>query len=105
MAMARLSEHAWRGNVRELEHAVEMLVLFAEGEEIGEDDMPRALRSRKSAEALDLEGGSFEESVRRFEKGLLSRAIAAAGGVKAEAGRRLGLDANQMKYLCRKFGL
>ena len=27
------------------------------------------------------------------------------GGVKAEAARRLGLDANQIKYLCRKYGL
>jgi len=32
-------------------------------------------------------------------------AIAQAGGVKAEAARRLGLDPNQIKYLCRKYGL
>jgi transcriptional regulator with GAF, ATPase, and Fis domain len=101
-AMARLSAHPWRGNVRELEHAVEMLVLFADGEEVGTEDLPRALRS---GAAETTPAGTFDEAVKSFEKGLLSRAIAAAGGVKAEAGRRLGLDANQMKYLCRKYGL
>jgi DNA-binding NtrC family response regulator len=105
-AMARLSAHPWRGNVRELEHAVEMLVLFADGEEVGTEDLPRALRSGAGVGAAETTpAGSFDEAVKSFEKGLLSRAIAAAGGVKAEAGRRLGLDANQMKYLCRKYGL
>jgi DNA-binding NtrC family response regulator len=105
-ALARLSAHPWRGNVRELEHAVEMLVLFADTEEISEEDLPRALRAGSSAAGADEAPiGSFDEAVKGFEKGLLVRAIAAAGGVKAEAGRRLGLDANQMKYLCRKYGL
>jgi DNA-binding NtrC family response regulator len=103
-ALARLSAHSWRGNVRELEHAVEMLVLFADGEEIGEEDLPRALRSGKAG-AAKAAPEKFDAAVARFEKGLLAQAIAAAGGVKAEAGRRLGLDANQMKYLCRKYGL
>ena len=36
--------HRWRGNVRELQHVVEMLVLFSEGEVIDEADLPRGLR-------------------------------------------------------------
>jgi len=102
----RLATHPWRGNVRELEHAIEMLVLFAESEEIGVEDLPRALKGVGSApQAAAGKGLAFGKAVEEFEKGLLSEAIAAAGGVKAEAARRLGLDANQMKYLCRKYGL
>jgi DNA-binding NtrC family response regulator len=102
----RLAAHPWRGNVRELEHAIEMLVLFAESEEIGVEDLPRALKGVGSAPQAAAEKGlAFGKAVEEFEKGLLSEAIAAAGGVKAEAARRLGLDANQMKYLCRKYGL
>jgi transcriptional regulator with GAF, ATPase, and Fis domain len=48
---------------------------------------------------------TFEAAVADFQRRILTEAIAAAGGVKAEAARRLGLDANQIKYLCRKFGL
>jgi DNA-binding NtrC family response regulator len=105
-ALERLEAHPWRGNVRELEHAVEMLVLFSEGEEIGEEDLPRALR-RPNHEAGGVAGRGlpFGKAVEEFERRLLSDAIAATGGVKAEAARRLGLDANQIKYLCRKYGL
>ena len=102
-ALARLEGHSWRGNVRELSHAVELAVLFSEGAEIGEDDLPRSLRGVRSARASAPK--SYAAAVEEFERRLLTDAIAAAGGVKAEAARRLGLDANQIKYLCRKFGL
>ena len=47
----------------------------------------------------------FAGAVAEFERRLLTDAIAASHGVKAEAARRLGLDGNQIKYLCRKYGL
>jgi DNA-binding NtrC family response regulator len=105
-ALDRLEAHPWKGNVRELEHAIEMLVLFSEGEGIGEEDLPRALR-RPNHEAGGVAGRGlpFGKAVEEFERRLLADAIASAGGVKAEAARRLGLDANQIKYLCRKYGL
>lgn len=99
----RLRSHPWRGNVRELEHVVEMLVLFAEGDEISEQDLPRAFR-----EAPATAGNAsvaFAQAVADFERRLLAETIAEEGGVKARAARRLGLDGNQIKYLCRKYGL
>jgi DNA-binding NtrC family response regulator len=101
--LGRFRAHPWKGNVRELEHVVEMLVLFAEGGEISEDDLPRALREvspRTGAAALP-----FSQAVADFERRLLAETIAQEGGVKARAARRLGLDGNQIKYLCRKYGL
>jgi DNA-binding NtrC family response regulator len=104
----RLKAHPWRGNVRELRHAIETLVLFSDGEVIGEEDLPRALRSDAGRRGGEPRSGAtskdFATSVADFEKRLLSEAIAQAGGVKAEAARRLGLDSNQIKYLCRKYG-
>jgi DNA-binding NtrC family response regulator len=101
--LERLERHPWKGNVRELEHAIEMLVLFSESDVIGEEDLPRALRTGTAPSSS--EPVSFEQAVIDFERKLLADAIAEAGGVKAEAGRRLKLDANQIKYLCRKHGL
>jgi DNA-binding NtrC family response regulator len=103
--LERLKAHPWRGNVRELQHAIEMLVLFSEGEEVREEDLPRALRETPSAIQAAAPQKGFAAAVEAFERQLLSEAIAAANGVKAEAARRLGLDANQIKYLCRKYGL
>ena len=104
-ALERLEAHPWRGNVRELEHAIEALVLFSESEVIGPEDLPRALRTRPSSTAVATKAASFSEAVSDFERKVLADAIAQAGGVKAEAARRLGLDANQIKYLCRKYDL
>jgi DNA-binding NtrC family response regulator len=104
-ALARLKTHAWRGNVRELAHAVELAALFGDGAEIGEEDLPRSLRGEERARPSTGAPRNYAASVEEFERRLLTDAIAAAGGVKAEAARRLGLDANQIKYLCRKFGL
>jgi len=104
-AARRLEAHPWRGNVRELQHVIEMLVLFADADEIDEADLPRALRLDPVPAAAPAAARGFAASVEEYERRLLSEAISAAGGVKAEAARRLGLDANQIKYLCRKFGL
>ena len=106
-AMARLEAHPWRGNVRELQHVIETLVLFSDGPEIGEDELPKPLREpvRTDAPGAAASPKGFAAAVEDYEKKLLSDAIAAAGGVKVEAARRLGLDANQIKYLCRKYGL
>jgi DNA-binding NtrC family response regulator len=101
--MERFRSHPWKGNVRELEHMIEMLVLFAEGDEISEEDLPRALRevsSKRSGQRLP-----FSEAVADFERRLLADTIAEEGGIKAKAARRLGLDGNQIKYLCRKYDL
>jgi DNA-binding NtrC family response regulator len=101
-----LEAHPWRGNVRELQHVIEMLVLFSDSPEIDVDELPKAVRepSRTPAGAAP-PPRSFASAVEDFEKRLLSEAISAAGGIKAEAARRLGLDPNQIKYLCRKYGL
>jgi DNA-binding NtrC family response regulator len=101
--LERLRGHPWKGNVRELEHVIENLVLFAEADEIGEEDLPRVLRQSAAAHAGD--GKPFAQAVAEFERRLLAETIAEEGGVKARAARRLGLDGNQIKYLCRKYGL
>ena len=105
-----LEAHPWRGNVRELQHVIEMLVLFSDSPEIDVDELPKAVREpsgvmRGAAGVASSPAKSFASAVEDFERRLLTDTIAAAGGVKAEAARRLGLDANQIKYLCRKYGL
>jgi transcriptional regulator with GAF, ATPase, and Fis domain len=86
---------------------IEMLVLFSDQEEIGPEDLPRVLRDRGAPAGSRASAGAlpFAKAVEEFERRLLVEAIAEAGGVKAEAARRLGLDGNQIKYLCRKHGL
>ena len=101
----RLRAHPWKGNVREMEHVIENLVLFSEGDTIAEEDLPRVLRQTTATPAGSRPAASFAKAVEDFERKLLTDAIAESDGVKAEAARRLGLDSNQIKYLCRKYGI
>jgi two-component system NtrC family response regulator len=100
-----LAKMPFPGNIRELEHLVEMLTILVDEETVTPAHLPVA-EVRAPPPAAAGEGPEpFAEAVARFEKELLSRAIARSGGVKARAAEALGLDANQMKYLCRKYRL
>jgi two-component system response regulator PilR (NtrC family) len=103
-AMAR---HTFRGNVRELAHLVEMLTLMADEDVILPGHLPGTVRApdQQGMEPSLPEGYSLTAAVARYEESLLRKAIEKAGGVKARAAEALGLDTNQMKYLCRKFRL
>ncbi len=116
-ALDALRRHVFRGNVRELEHLVEMLTLMVEEDEISAAHLPGPIRQARAAPEGGNDGGAPDgggdggpplplvEAVAKYERELLVRAIARAKGVKAQAARLLGLDPNQMKYLCRKYRL
>src|SRR4029078_13470158 len=62
-AMRALLNHEWRGNVRELENVIERAVIFAEGREIGVEDMPFAV-----AGVTDDVGEDLKEALSQFER-------------------------------------
>jgi DNA-binding NtrC family response regulator len=103
-AFEAISRIPFRGNVRELEHLVEMLTFMVDGDTVGPEHLPASL-GRAAGPAPAGPGLPLAEAVTRFEKDQLTGAIERAGGVKARAAEALGLDANQMKYLCRKYQL
>ncbi len=106
-ALEVLSKHPFRGNVRELGHLVEMLTLMVEDDVILPSHFPSAVGAAEASTATPApdEGLPMARAVARYEEELLRRAIEKAGGVKARAAEVLGLDTNQMKYLCRKYRL
>ena len=109
-ALQVLRRYPWPGNVRELENVVQRLVLMTEHEEIGIDDLPpdildTAGRPARSRQSIPSSGFHLDEQVDAYERSLVETALEQAGGVKVRAARLLGVDANRMKYLCRKHGL
>jgi DNA-binding NtrC family response regulator len=80
-----LTRHAWRGNVRELEHTVERAVLLAPGEEIGAQDL--LLAAPTQGPAL-LERMTLDEA----ERHLIQRALARCDGNVTEAAHELGVS-------------
>jgi DNA-binding NtrC family response regulator len=71
--------------------------------------LPVQVEPAPAAEPLDEEVESatlnLRESLHRAERGLLLEALRRAGGVQREAARLLGVDARNLPYFLRKYGL
>ncbi|HYY52478.1 MAG TPA: sigma-54 dependent transcriptional regulator, partial [Myxococcales bacterium] len=97
-ALEALVRHPWRGNVRELEHAVERSVLLASGEEIGPQDL--FLGATTQGPAL-IERMTLDDA----ERHLIQRALARCGGNVSDAAKELGLSRSALYRRLQHHGL
>jgi DNA-binding NtrC family response regulator len=108
-ALEVLEDYHWPGNVRELENLMQRLVLMVPGSNIAVKHLPQGILYTSSAkqEALLIpeEGISFDEEIARIEVAYLQAALRRTDGKKSAAAALLRIDAQKMKYLCRKYGL
>ena len=73
-AMSALIGHEWKGEVRELENIIERAVIFCKEEFIELKDLPDSLKKAVSNTDFSI-SGSLDESVKRFEKEIILRAL------------------------------
>lgn len=73
-AMRALLAHEWKGEVRELENVIERAVIFCRGDFISVDDLPPTFVPNRELLSGDF-SGSLEDSVRRFEKDFILKAL------------------------------
>ncbi len=96
-ARRRLRTHAWPGNVRELRNVLSVATALTS------DGVIRARDLELPAEAQA--SGGYHQQVESLRRRLVAEALAAAGGKRAEAARRLGLSRQALSYLVRELGL
>jgi DNA-binding NtrC family response regulator len=114
-ALEKLAGYSFPGNIRELRNLIERACILATSDEIGPDDFllapsgaggaaaPLGPRDRfVAALPFPLDLRATLESV---EKALIVRALGDAGGVQAEAARRLGLSRSDLAYKLKKYGI
>ncbi|MFH0965394.1 MAG: sigma-54 dependent transcriptional regulator [Planctomycetota bacterium] len=105
-SLALMKRYDWPGNVRELANVVERCVVLCAGEEIGEEDLPEELRSRRASVAPGGEdAGDYHEAVEAFKRRLIRDAIEQEEGNQAKAARALGLTPPYLSRLMKKIGL
>ena len=90
-AMRALLTHEWRGNVRELENVLERAVIFAEGREIGTEDLPFATEGHDNEVGEDL-----RETLRQFERQHIMHALRQHSYDKAETAKHLGIGVSSL---------
>ncbi len=96
-AMQVLLKHAWPGNIRELDHAVERAVLMARDNVVRAGDL--GLRPNQEAPTR-LEDMSLEE----VESFLVKKALVRYGGNISQAAEALGLSRGALYRRLQKFG-
>ena len=120
-ALARLLAYRWPGNVRELANVVEQALVFADGDRIGPEALPDALRGPierrapgPSEAAADGSGGALPvptgdlplpDLLDDLERQLILKAYAQAKGVKTETARLLGIKTSALYYKLEKYGI
>jgi two-component system response regulator AtoC len=115
-ALAALSSHSWPGNIRELEHFLERLVVLLEGSRIGEEHVVRQLAMVRGAStpAIDTNqpasvtrASDFGLSTQRrtAEREALSRALRSANGNRTAAARLLGVSRRTLHYKLKELGV
>jgi DNA-binding NtrC family response regulator len=109
-ALARLVRHPWRGNVRELQNAIEQAAVMAPGAEIQEADLnlPEAEAPPPGAEA-DVAGLGFGEAKKRvvesFERSYLLDALRCHGGNVSRTAESIGMVRQSLQQKIRELGL
>ncbi|MCL4795124.1 MAG: sigma-54 dependent transcriptional regulator [Bryobacteraceae bacterium] len=96
--MRALEEYTWPGNVRQLQHMVERLVILAPGGRITEDAVDDAIRSSSPREQSG-------ETLADTEMEQIRKVLAAAGGNKSRAARILGIERKTLYRKIERMGL
>jgi two-component system NtrC family response regulator len=103
-AAARLLAHDWPGNVRELRNAVERVGALVRRPVVTAADLGFL---SECAVPLDTDwlAGTLPEAVARLEAEMISRALAAVGGNRAQAAERLGIRRQLLYDKIARYGL
>jgi len=88
----RLVEHAWAGNVRELENAIQRALVMAEGDTV--EPLHLGLQDGALAQAA----GGLESRVRDTEENVIQQTLASCNGRRKDAARALGISERTLRY-------
>lgn len=99
-AQQALVNHEWRGNIRELENAIERAIVLGSADTIQLDDLPYEIIENGKTEnnsTLDL-----HQQIKAAKRAIVLSAIKDANGNYAEAARQLGIHPNNLHRLVRE---
>jgi two-component system response regulator AtoC len=103
--VARLTAADWPGNVRQLENMIARMVALADdGDVLDEDGSQDLARGVEKDDAI-ASGQALREQVESFERSIIRRALAQAGGNQSKAAKALGAGRATLSDKIKKYGL
>lgn len=95
--MRGLMTNSWRGNVRELENALERAIILTEGSVLTPDDFaPGVIPALDPIEEAAADGDDLRAALRNYERQHILRVLQQCGDDKKDAARRLGLGLSSL---------
>ena len=107
--MKMLRQHAWPGNIRELENLIERMTILRESDELTPDDLPADF-AKTSTPALpqtniDIDAENNHVTFYEAEKRLIVGALDKFGWNRTKAAAYLNVPRHIMIYRIKKFGI
>jgi DNA-binding NtrC family response regulator len=99
-ALDALVQHAWPGNIRELEHAVHRAVLLGRGAVIDVGDLPPAIAPAGATTA-----GALKQALALPERRLILEALERHGWRRDAAARHLGINRTALYKKLKRLGM
>ena len=99
-ALAVLAAHAFPGNVRELEHAVERAVILANNPNIRVRDLPPEITQKSRVRA-----GDDTLDLREQERVMIERALERFGGNRRKAAEALNISTVTLWRRMKQYGI
>jgi len=100
-AIKALENHAWKGNVRELENVIQRALIMADSSLIKESDLIFELGSNSmpvAPEPVAANEGDLSEGVRAVEDKLILDTLVTSKGSRKNTAERLGISARTLRY-------
>ncbi len=105
-AIAWLETQPWRGNVRELENAIERAVVLSSKEVLDPADIQGSpIPSRSVVEPGAEGGGTLREVVEAAERRAIMAALEATGGNRRAAAKQLAVSLRTLFYKMERYGI
>jgi DNA-binding NtrC family response regulator len=101
-AMELMINYEWRGNIRELEHAIERAMVFADGDTILPEHLPLPTEVIMSQDIP--KAGTLEE-VEKLEKRLILEALQHSNWIRTKAASMLGIKRSTLNYKMEKHSI
>ncbi len=94
--------YQWKGNVRELENAIERAMILCDGDQIMPEHMPQNF---SSAEVQPVVKSGLKEAVMAFERSQILKTLEIVDGDKKAAAKLLGLSISSLYRKMSELGL
>ncbi|MGW8271855.1 MAG: sigma-54-dependent transcriptional regulator [Thermodesulfovibrionales bacterium] len=108
-AMKAFMHYDWKGNVRELQNALERIIALTDGEEIQAEMLPPELLQPSGSSSLlphlEAPGFSLDATIESIEKSYLMKALGLSHGVKSEAAKILNISFRSLRHRLLKYGI